>query len=245
MRSRWCTTLPVRGADVRGWPPAQLRSYLPNIGAASSVKWIVAAGGYRSGSTLQYNVVGRYVEMIGAGQRYGLVEPDEVKEFIAHNGRRSGVGVVKCHHATHEFSEFRSPTAWADLVDAGTAAAMVTTRDIDEVKRSMCRKFAIADEDIEDTVLWKRNNANCARWRELAVVESPYEALTTDPTGELRRIVRRLGLPWRRRSAARAASETSLSRSAAVMAQVERGEWDPLTLLHWDHIDPGRLEPDD
>jgi len=59
---------------------------------------VLACGGYRSGSTLQYNVVGEYAERAGIGRRIGFVEPDQaavlpqVWSFV----EALGTAVAKC-----------------------------------------------------------------------------------------------------------------------------------------------------
>lgn len=62
---------------------------------------VLSCGGYRTGSTLQYNLIGEYAERANAVRRIGFVEPGqaallgEVWSFV----EALGVAVAKCHLA--------------------------------------------------------------------------------------------------------------------------------------------------
>ena len=203
-------------------------------------RWIIAAGGYRTGSTLQYNLIGEYLELHGLGRRRGLVEPDDVESFVSIE-TPGEIGVVKCHHSVDGGQGFERPTAWADQVGLGNAVALISRRNVDDVRRSMVRKFGLDPLEVEASRLWTENEANQERWRELDAIESSYDDMTVHPVRALRKLVRQLGLPWDRAAAHGAAQSCSLDATRATMSTVEVGEWDPVTLLHADHVDPERF----
>jgi len=198
---------------------------------------LVAAGGYRSGSTLQYNLIGAYFERIGIGRRFGLVDPDDVAAFAAAAAPREAISVVKSHHAAGCFQSFVRPTAWAEEMQAGRARALTTRRDVAAVRISMMRKFGLTADNVESSPLWLSNLCNDQRWRELGAHEQTYELLTDHPVDAIKDACRFLRVPWSRVEAARAAQDSSLRTAIDTMQQLAEGSFDPVTLVHWDHVD--------
>lgn len=202
---------------------------------------LVAAGGYRSGSTLQYNLIGAYLERLGVGRRFGLVDPDDVERLVADTEQSDAISVVKSHHAVGDYQSFVRPTAWVDEMRAGRARALTTTRDIDAVRRSMMRKFNLTDATLESSTFWLANVLNERRWRELGAHEQTYELLTEDPIEAIKDACRFLRLPWSREEAGVAARDSSIRVALDTMQTLEMGTYDPLTLVHWDHVDTSNL----
>ena len=176
---------------------------------------VVVVGGYRTGSTLQYNLVGLYLEESGQGRRIGLLDPDDVDEVLPREvASGTGVLIAKCHHLATGFGNFRDPTAWHRYVESGVAVPLSTTRQPAEVERSMSRKFGIPIEDLQDTTTWKVDQANRRAWAEFAPFEQTYEDLTQRPVEALRAAVDELGVCWDPEAAARAADGTACDQYA-------------------------------
>ena len=203
-----------------------------------SLRWIVAAGGYRSGSTLQYNLLGVYLEAAELGGRIGLVDPDELQAVGEQQWTPSdGIGVAKSHHVVEGFRQFERPNAWEIEVLERRARPISTVRDIQGTRRSMCRKFGYTDDTLDASVEWRENIANQRRWTELGAFEQRYELLVDNPVQALADLCIALDLPWSSDSAKHAAKVTDRNNAITVMQHTEQGTWDPLTLLHWDHVE--------
>ncbi len=203
-----------------------------------SLRWIVAAGGYRSGSTLQYNLLGEYLEAAELGGRVGLVDPDELQALGEQQWTPSdGIGVAKSHHVVEGFRQFERPNAWEIEVLERRARPISTVRDIQGTRRSMCRKFGYTDDTLDASVEWRENIANQRRWTELGAFEQRYELLVDNPVQALADLCIALDLPWSSDSAKHAAKVTDRNNAITVMQHTEQGTWDPLTLLHWDHVE--------
>ncbi len=203
-----------------------------------SLRWIVAAGGYRSGSTLQYNLLGVYLEAAELGGRVGLVDPDELQALGEQQWTPSdGIGVAKSHHVVEGFRQFERPNAWEIEVLERRARPISTVRDIQGTRRSMCRKFGYTDDTLDASVEWRENIANQRRWTELGAFEQRYELLVDNPVQALADLCIALDLPWSSDSAKHAAKVTDRNNAITVMQHTEQGTWDPLTLLHWDHVE--------
>src|SRR3954452_21177779 len=88
---------------------------------------LLSCGGYRSGSTYCYNLLGEYVEFLGGGRRIGYVEPSQgplLADGWSFVGAR-GIAVAKSHNSpgTAEGAE-----CWPSLLAGpGTAVAPVCT----------------------------------------------------------------------------------------------------------------------
>jgi hypothetical protein len=109
-----------------------------------------------------------------------------------------------------------------------------------DVRRSMCRKFSLADEDLDTSVVWLENEANTARWRDLGAFVQTYDELTMNPVRALKAFVSEFGLVWSRAAAVTATEATSRTNVRASLASIAFGTYHPLTLLHHDHIAPER-----
>jgi hypothetical protein len=101
----------------------------------------------------------------------------------------------------------------------------------------MCRKFGYADNTLDTSIEWRENIANQSRWAELGTIEQRYELLVENPERALADLCAALDLPWSRESANHAAIATDRSHAILVMQRAKQGTVDPVTLLHWDHIE--------
>lgn len=203
-------------------------------------KVIVVVGGYRTGSTLQYNLLGEYLEHAGLGRRLGYVLPDDADEVVQSTRSAGGFGVAKCHHLAVGFRPLHDEAAWGDIVRRGHAIAVSTTRPRGEFERSMCRKFGIEPSLLEASLEWRENEANTACWSEVGPIEQTFESLTARPRRSLRWLLAQLEVPIKRRSIRAAHAATRLERVIEHQGEIPRGEWDPVTLVHWDHVEQSR-----
>ena len=199
---------------------------------------VLVAGGYRSGSTLQYNLLGEYLERSGRGRRIGSILPDDAEAAAAEVANEPGIAVTKCHHLATGFREFDDEAAWGTIVRRGAAVALTTTRAQPDVERSMCRKFDLAPDGLHESLLWRENEANIAAWSELQLLNQTYAELTETPKVALTRLLDVLALPIERRALRGAARATHPRRARRQQKRVPNGQYDPVTLLHWDHIAP-------
>lgn len=169
--------------------------------------WVVCAGRYRSGSTLQYNLIGHYVELTGQGSRRGYGACHEVHSV------HTGVGVVKSH----------ALGGWDWHVLQGCARAVVVSRPKADRERSMCRFFGIEPEVLYQTAVWREDQQNAALWDVVGTYSESYQTLTEHPVAALKKLVHHLGLRWDSKAAEQA------------VALANRPDTDPLSLLHENH----------
>jgi hypothetical protein len=204
---------------------------------------ILAAGGYRSGSTIQYNLVGEYVERVNLGRRIGLVEPPLAAVL---RGSWSlveaiGIAVAKCHHAVAGYRDWSGhETTWPELCAEGRAIAIYTVRDWRDVAASMSRKFGLPLPDLFSSLLWRENLANMEQWLENGAFVQRYEDLVSDPERALKALCGYLDLSLNLQSLEESAREAGLERQLGIAHGLPQDRWDTRTLVHWDHF----AEPD-
>jgi hypothetical protein len=178
-----------------------------------------------------------YLERLRAGRRLGWVAPDDAAALVAEwAARGEGLAVVKCHHVATGFRPFRTEDAWARYVRDGTAVAMTTRRDEYAVQASMCRKFGLTPQTLPASLEWRENVVNIETWHALGAFEQEYADLVGSPARALRDLCGWLRLPWRRSIF----FETWVRTRPVVVRRhqqgVPEGAWDPVTLIHPDHI---------
>ena len=201
-------------------------------------RYLIIGGGFRTGSTLLYNLMGVYLECADMGVRVGLVDPDDVDKLPEwYNLNKNKLLVAKSHMiAASTFFSFKNPSAWADLLNSNDAKAIMSIRDESEVKISIARKFNIPMSSVEDSLYLKANSFFIPIWEEKGAVSVFYNNLVKDGILTLKYICSRLSIPFKLDAAQYAASITSLENHIQIMGKVQEGAWDPLTLLHWNHI---------
>lgn len=208
------------------------------FGGLRGRRFVVAAGGYRTGSTLQYNLIGAYVELIGVGTRVGYVDPDDLADALA----RLPVGrdclyVAKCHHITGDRLAHDRVDAWRELIDTGEAEVVTTRRTTDHVKQSMARMFGIPESSVEASEVWRDFQVNAQAWAVHSRHTSSYQALVGCPALELETMAQRLRLPWSAACAREAAHLSSRSVAASIISALPDGvDLDVTSQLHWGHL---------
>ncbi|QIN80533.1 hypothetical protein GBA65_20735 [Rubrobacter marinus] len=205
---------------------------------------VLACGGYRSGSTLQYNLIGEYVERVNGGRRIGLLDPPEAARLwrgLWGIVGAMGLAVAKSHHAVGGFQDFGgAERVWSELAERGLIAPVYSVRDWRDVAYSMSRKFGRPLAELFESSQWRENLAHMEVWLALGALVQRYEDLVGDAAGSLEDMSHGLGLPWAPEAAGEAAEAAGLAAQRAVTGRLAAGGTDPRHLVHWDHIaDPG------
>jgi len=213
---------------------------------------VICAGMYRACSTWQYEVVGHLVELHWHGQRMGYVS-GEAYRAAGHptpthwrSGQRVAWRVLKSHEGHREFSR---------ALATGQAVAVYAFRDIRDVVCSLMHKRGATFRQLLRQGMIHQILANDRFWRaQPRVLVQRYEEMVADPVTAVVHLARHLGLGVTRRQAIEIADEYSLesnlTRIEALRQQmVEAGIdltaarnlqiYDPVTLLHWNHVRPG------
>jgi len=198
---------------------------------------VLAAGGYRSGSTLQYNLVGEYLEQVGSGCRAGYLEGDAAATLLPIWSLvdQVGLAVVKTHYAVTG-SAAGAATSWLDLVADGRAVPLMSLRDWHDVAASMCRKFGVDITALGETALWQDNLREVEAWLAAGALVQRYDDLTADPVGAMAAAASFLGLAWDGAAAERAARAVAMPQALAVQEALATGTYHPRLLLHHDHV---------
>jgi hypothetical protein len=189
---------------------------------------LLACGGYRSGSTLQYNLAGEYTERALLGRRIGFVEPEQatllpqVWSFV----EALGTAVGKTHLAP---GVERSDRTWDALLEEDRLCPVYTVRDWRDVAHSWTRKFGQSAEEVFGSRRWALNLASMEGWLARGAHVLRYEDLRADPVGALRTIAGWADLPFDPAAADAAAA-------AAMGADRPDRDVDHRTLLHHDHV---------
>jgi hypothetical protein len=123
---------------------------------------VLACGGYRSGSTLQYNLVGEYVERANRGRRIGLLDPPQAAVLRGELWGvvdAIGVAVAKTHHVVSGIVDYGGAEAvWPELREAGLFSPVYSVRDWRDAAYSMSRQFSRAGlVELFESPQWREN----------------------------------------------------------------------------------------
>src|SRR3954469_24358612 len=198
---------------------------------------LLSCGGYRSGSTYCYNLLGEYVEFVREGRRIGYVEPSQVPllpdvwSFVD----AMGIAVAKSHNSpgTDDGAE-----CWPALLanPATTVAPVCTVRDFRDVLHSFSRKFGETPEDVLRSRRWQINLTNLRWWLAAGAVRVPYEDLVDAPAKTLHEALAAVGLEPDPVAVDEAVAAASVPAAASVAAGLAAETIDSRTLLHPDHL---------
>jgi hypothetical protein len=198
---------------------------------------VVSCGGYRSGSTYCYNLLGEYVERANTGRRIGYVEPSqvpllaEVWSFLD----AMGSAVAKSHNSPGTDA---GAECWPTLMaDAATPVAPVcTVRDFRDVLHSFSRKFGESPEDVLRSRRWEINLSNLRWWLAAGAVRIAYEDLLDAPAKTLAETLTAIGIDPHTATVDAAVAAASLPEVSDVAAGLADAGVDRRTLLHADHV---------
>ncbi|RJK93820.1 hypothetical protein [Vallicoccus soli] len=194
---------------------------------------LLACGGYRSGSTLAYNLLGEHAERSLAGARLGYVEPEQVPlldgpawSFV----EALGVAVAKAHHSP----AIPEGADWSGLLARGRLLPVLTLRDWRDVLHSFCRAFGQDPAQALASRRWRVNLDNVRWWRDAGALLVPYDDLVAHPADVLARVWTATGLPLDERAAAAAVRAAAAVEAgpADAMGDAAHGR----TLLHEGHV---------
>lgn len=212
--------------------------------------WVFACGMFRSGSTLQFQLVSEMVEAAGLGRRMPWADPEDFGTLAAAHEKAHGddaLLVFKTHVCKHPMRE---------RLAAGRALAVGTHRDLRDVAVSGARKAGVeptADycRDLAEGCMacaegWHRDHVAAARILELA-----YDDLVRRPAACCLRMATHLHVPLTPEQADDLARRFAPDRQRARIDEaVREGAMQPprpggrlrhmpRELLHPDHIDDG------
>lgn len=197
---------------------------------------LLSSGGYRSGSTYCYNLLGEYVEHIDAGRRIGYLEPSQVPLLsdVWSFFDAMGIAVAKSHNSPGTAA---GAECWPALManPATAVASVCTVRDFRDVLHSFSRKFGESPEDVLRSRRWRINHVNLRWWLAEGAIRVAYEDLIDAPAKTLSEALSAVGAEPNTvavEAAVAAASIPAASRVASGLA----GEVDSRTLLHRDHL---------
>lgn len=186
---------------------------------------LLSCGGYRSGSTYAYNLLGEHAERTNRGRRIGYLEPTQVPQLEALWSvvEALGVAVAKTHQspAIPEGSD-----SWTGLLADGRVLAVCTVRDWRDVLHSMSRMFGETPEQVLASRRWRVNVDNLRWWLGHGALEVRYDVLRARPGELLTRVAAELGLPDDQdadQDAAQAAVTAAAVPAAAVPAAEAAG----------------------
>src|SRR4051812_3102656 len=198
---------------------------------------LLSCGGYRSGSTYCYNLLGEYVEHVASGRRIGYIEPSQVPllpdvwSFVD----ALGIAVAKSHNSpgTDDGAECW-PTLLADA--ATTVAPVCTVRDFRDVLHSFSRKFGETPEDVLRSRRWQVNLTNLRWWLGAGAVRVAYEDLLDAPAKTLHEVLVAIGIEPEATAVEAAVAASSVPAASGVAAGLAAETIDRRTLLHSDHL---------
>ena len=202
----------------------------------------LCVGMYRACSTWQYGVVGALLEKYRDGQRLGFVEGIRYAEKLAENPRTGPWAVLKAHDFHDGFGE---------LLATGRAIGFYSYRDLRDVISSYMYKTGTDIETLREQGFLDLCVNNDRAWRaQPGMLVQPYADLIANPVAGVAAIARHLGLELPDGEAAAIADAMSLAanrrkvdsmsarlreQGVTLLAQ-DQTKFDPVSLLHWNHI---------
>lgn len=208
--------------------------------------YVFCCGMHRSGSTWQYMVASHLVETRKGGKRVGLLNDErEFLEFDRAARRFDGWQTLKMHTWRPVFGQALSD---------GRAIGIYSYRDLRDVVFSL---ITMKNETFDEYVVQKHGVQtlidNDTFWRAQPnnLIQS-YEDITQRSGESVSQIARHLQIPLEPGEAEKIAAQFSVeeNKKRAGMVAGERKKirlfrkqrsFDPDTLLHWNHIQNGRI----
>jgi hypothetical protein len=203
--------------------------------------FVFCGGMFRSGSTLQYQLVSRLVEDFGRGKRVSWHSPSDFKRLRKQGSSYDCIQVFKAHKLTQEMK---------DEVAINGALSLTVHRDIRDVVVSAMRKNNWSFRRI-----WRRNRlrywtTRFDDWARLPnVMICRYDELVADMPSLIRRMSSYLGIEIDDKQIGLIANDYSIVRQRKLVAGVAKSfingdlvtKYDPHSLLHHNHIQSGKI----
>ncbi len=206
--------------------------------------WIFASGMFRSGSTLQFQLISALIERAGLGHRMPWTMPEDFADFAAEHDDKPELLVFKTHVCKHPMRE---------RLRDGRALAIGAHRDLRDVAVSGATKAGVEPTPAYCKELMEGCMA-CARGWEGSpgILEQSYTLLTQDPKRACMQMAAHLEVPCEESLAESLALEFSMGQQRERIAcAIQEGRMRKPTpdakmlhmedeLLHPNHIDDGR-----
>ncbi|MDC7995722.1 FkbM family methyltransferase [Altibacter sp. HG106] len=205
--------------------------------------WIICAGGKRSGSTLQYNMVAHLVEQAGVGKRITYFKPEAFPDVIQEHAEYKGMKVIKSHSLT--------PTL-QDQIKKGNAKVVHGYRDVRDVIVSSMNKGWIQEN--EEHILKATNDylRTHDQWMscDATMLSRKYEDFAFQISNELRILADFLGITITPEQYQTIEDSLDVNRLKAQQANIPEEHkttishqvFDKETLLHSNHIHDGSTD---
>lgn len=203
--------------------------------------FVFCGGMFRSGSTLQYQIVSQLIEDKGLGSRITWHAPDDFSEIRSLHSGSSQMLAFKAHKLTSEMLE---------EIEENGALVITVHRDIRDVVVSAMKK-----NDWSFRKIWRNDRlrywtGRFDEWaRQPGALICRYEDLVKDLHCVIEKIANHLGISLSRAEIESLAQEYSLEnqklRANQVAMQLQMssnsGKYDPHSLLHYNHIAAGGI----
>jgi len=206
--------------------------------------WIFCCGMQRSGSTLQFQLTARLVEVAGWGRRVEWAKPERFGKLRRQFANDPCWKVFKIHVCTDQMAkEFQR----------GNAMGVYTFRDLRDVIVSTMRKYELSFDKLMGGNFLDNCLEQYRRWTALPrVLTSKYEDMIANLPREVERIAGHLGVALSAETYQQIAAEHTLAQQKErIEASIKKGElregvvkgmfYDPNTNLHTNHIHEGAV----
>lgn len=198
--------------------------------------FVFCGGMFRSGSTLQYQIVSQLIEDRGLGDRITWHSPEAFSEIRSLHSSSSQMLAFKAHKLTSEMLK---------EIEHNGAKVITAHRDIRDVVVSAMKK-----NDWSFRKIWRNDRlrywtGRFDEWaRQPGALVCRYEDLVTDLHGVIKSIADHLDISLSENEIGSLAQEYSLDnqklRAGQVAIQMQTGrnmsKFDPHSLLHHNHI---------
>ncbi len=208
---------------------------------------VLCVGMYRACSTWQYGVASQILERSGGVDRLGFIWGGDFDRKVDPGGLRDSRAVLKSHDAHRRFAE---------ELEAGRAVALYSHRDLRDVVFSWIHKTGSSFEELARLGFFDLCLENDRFWRgQPGMLVQSYAHATGEPDAAVAEIAAHIGvdLPGRdaREIAESMSFEANRKRTEAITDRLraegeepstrDQSRFDPVSLLHWNHIREGRI----
>lgn len=199
-----------------------------------NIKFIMAGGGYRTGSTLQYNIIGTYLENIGVGRRLGYIDDASLEEAMNNSLINNGIiNIYKCHNYFEKFEKHyinRNNDKTKNIIH------LMMHRNEDQVQKSLSRWLSEDIGAVRNSYHWKLNKKEAQKSILYGSHITEYDELISSPITMIKKICNKYGIYFDQDSAESACLEHSLENTVYSSSLLSKYSRDEISNLHWNHI---------